>query len=139
MRIFLDANILVTVLNQEYPCFPYAARVLSLADTRKYKLTTSAICIAIAFYFATKKHGEAVAKQKIALLLQHIDVAECGQKEALKAASDKRVHDLEDGLQYYTALHSKCMCIITNDLEDFYSSGLEVCTPEDFLKKYYKG
>lgn len=28
MKIFLDANILVSVLNKEYPVFTYAARVL---------------------------------------------------------------------------------------------------------------
>jgi hypothetical protein len=32
MKVFLDANILVTVLNKEYPVFPYAAKLLSLAD-----------------------------------------------------------------------------------------------------------
>lgn len=31
MKVFIDANILVTVLNKEYPLFPYAAKLLSLS------------------------------------------------------------------------------------------------------------
>ena len=38
MKIFLDANVLISVLNNEYPLFTYSARVLSLADNKKYKV-----------------------------------------------------------------------------------------------------
>jgi len=55
MKIFLDANILVSVLNKEYPVFSYSSRVLSLADNTKFKVYTSPLCLAIAFYFAEKK------------------------------------------------------------------------------------
>ena len=55
MKIFLDANILVSVLNKEYPLFTYSARVLSLMDHPKFEVYTSPICLAIAFYFAEKK------------------------------------------------------------------------------------
>ena len=55
MRIFVDANILVSVLNNEQPKFRFTARILSLPDfNSKYKLYTSPICLAIAFYFAKK-------------------------------------------------------------------------------------
>ena len=138
MRLFLDANILVTVFNKEYPGFPYASRVLSLADNRKYKLVTSSICLAIAYYFAEKKHGAAVAKAKIGILLEHIDVVDCGKKEAVQASANKRIHDFEDGLQYYAAINSKCSCIITNDINDFHFSDIEVLQPEVFLKANFK-
>ncbi|MEI9958643.1 MAG: PIN domain-containing protein [Ferruginibacter sp.] len=68
MRIFLDANILVSVLNKEYPLFTYAARIVSLADNKKFTVYTSPVCLAIAFYFAEKKCGTQLAKQKIKLL-----------------------------------------------------------------------
>ena len=68
MRIFLDANILVSVLNKEYPLFTYAARIISLADNKKFTVFTSPLCLAIAFYFVEKKSGTQLAKQKIKLL-----------------------------------------------------------------------
>ena len=54
-RVFIDANVLVAVVNREYPIFSDAARVLSLADRSGYELFTSPVCLAIAFYFAEKK------------------------------------------------------------------------------------
>ena len=75
MRIFLDANILVSVLNKEYPVFPYSSRVLSLADSKKFMVWTSPICLAIAFYFAEKKSGTVLAKQKIEILVNKINIA----------------------------------------------------------------
>ncbi len=55
MRIFLDANILVSVLNKEYPVFTYSSRVLSLTANSKFQVYTSPICLAIAFYFLKRK------------------------------------------------------------------------------------
>lgn len=55
MRIFPDANILVSVLNKEYPLFSYSSRILSLTDNKKFEVFTSPICLALAFYFAEKK------------------------------------------------------------------------------------
>ncbi len=136
MKVFIDANILVSVLNKEYPTYPYAARVLSLNGHKKTTIVTSSICLAIAFYFAEKKHGYQFAKSKIHLLVQNIEIAACGNREVVSAVADKRVNDFEDGLEYYAALHSKCSCIVTNDLDDFYFSGIEVLEPGDFLRKY---
>ena len=136
MRFFLDANILVSVLNKEYPSYIYTSRVLSMAGSKDTTLVTTNICLAIAFYFATKKHGQAKAKEKISLLVQHLDIADCGHREAVSAMQNKKVHDFEDGLQYYAALHSKCTCIVSNDLDDFYFSDIQVLDPERFFRKY---
>ena len=75
MKVFLDANILVSVLNKEYPHFTYAARVLSLTEDPDFELYTSPICLAIAFYFAEKKSGRSLAKSKIGILSKKIKIA----------------------------------------------------------------
>lgn len=48
MRIFLDANIPVTVLCNEYPLFTACSRVLSLCDNTRFQVYTSPLCLAIA-------------------------------------------------------------------------------------------
>lgn len=135
MKIYLDANILVTVLNHEYPLFPGAARVLSLSS-KSFELYTSAVCLAIAFYFASKKYGAKNAKNKIALLIGNIHIAGCGENEAQSSAANKKITDFEDGIQYYSALNAGCTCIITEDRKDFHFSEIEVLGCADFLKKY---
>ena len=136
MRIFLDANILVAVLNKEYPLFTYAARILSLGVNHKYKIYTSPICLAIAFYFAEKKHGTTAAKQKINLLAKNVFITDVGNDTVLSSLQNKKVNDFEDGLEYYSAQKSKCTLIITEDVSDFYFSEMEVIKSKDFIEKY---
>ena len=75
MRVFLDANILVSVLNKEYPLFSTTSRILSLSDSKNFVLYSSPICLAIAYYFAEKKFKSEKAKSKIKILCDHIQIA----------------------------------------------------------------
>ena len=136
MRIFLDANILVSVLNKEYPLFTYAARIVSLADNKKFTVYTSPVCLAIAFYFAEKKSGTQLAKQKIKLLSEKILIAEVGKNEVIRALENKQVNDFEDGIEYYAALNNKCEVIITEDTGDFYFADIKICRAQIFLTEY---
>jgi|SRR5436190_8354552 len=136
MRIFLDANILVSVLNKEYPLFTLSSRILSLAGSKKFQVYTSPICLAIAFYFAEKKYKTKLAKQKISVLCDHIEIAEATETSVRKSIADPAVNDFEDGLEYYSAVESKCDCIITEDEDDFYFSKIEVLSCHDFYSKY---
>lgn len=136
MNIFLDANILVSVLNKEYPVFTNSARILSLAGNKKFTLFTSPICLAIAYYFAEKKHKSSTAKAKIKILSEHIRIAPNSNEAVLKCLMNPSIHDFEDGLEYYSAQESSCKCIITENKTDFYFSEIEVLNCEEFCKKY---
>ena len=133
MKIFIDANILVTVLNKEYPLFPYAAKLLSLSNRFGFELCTSPSCIAIAFYFASKKCGEEHAKRKIRVLLEHLRLATVDEPCTIKAVENPRVLDLEDGIQYYSAELASCDYIITENLNDFHFSEIPLSNCRDFL------
>lgn len=137
MKIFLDANILVTLLNKEYPLFPYAARIIGLVDDPKFQVYTSPLCLAIAFYFAEKKSGSAKAKQKISLLAGKILIAAVDREAVAKVVNHSSILDFEDGLEYYSAESVKAQCIITEDQNDFFFSNIEVLDARSFLDKYF--
>ena len=136
MKVFVDANILVSVLNKEYPLFTYTSRILSLAGSADFQIYTSPVCLAIAFYFAGKKYKSIKAKEKISLLCEHIEIAEATKTSVKKALQNKRVLDFEDGLEYYSAEESRCTCLVTEDINDFYFAEIEVLRGEQFFKKY---
>jgi len=136
VKLFLDANVLVSVLNKEYPVFPYSSRVLSLTDNSKFHLYTSPLCLAIAFYFSEKKSGTLFARQKLNLLAEKLNFTSVGPRAVQEVIKNKKIHDLEDGLQYYSAIDSGCKFIITEDLNDFYFSEIEVLTSRAFLENY---
>lgn len=133
MRVFLDANILVSVLNKEYPVFTNAARILSLASNPMYKLVTFPLCIGIAFYFAEKKPGTKNALGKIKLLTEHIQVGNMNHDMIQQVFQNKKVKDLQYEMEYYSAIHSKCQYIITENVKDFYFSEIEVLTSKEFV------
>lgn len=134
MRIFLDANVLVSVLNKEYPLFTFSSRILSLADSRRHKVFISPICLAIAFYFSEKKSGAKLAKAKIEILISKVNITTSNQRIALDAIRNKSVLDFEDGLEYYSAIHAGCEVIITEDTDDFYFSEIPVLDVRGFLE-----
>jgi predicted nucleic acid-binding protein len=135
MRIFLDVNILVSVLNKEYPLFTLSSRILSLTDHKDYEVFTSPLCLAIAFYFAEKKNKR-LAKDKTKLLAKHLSITPMGMNTVKKAIGNSAIRDFEDGLEYYAAMESKCDCIVTEDTGDFYFSDIEVLNCEAFFEKY---
>jgi predicted nucleic acid-binding protein len=136
MRIFLDANILVSVLNKEYPVFSYSSRILSLTQNKKFEVFTSPLCLAIAFYFAEKKHKTIMAKSKIKLLCDHIQISPNSSQAVIQSLENQAVHDFENGLEYYAAKENNCACIITENVSDFYFSEIEILNSENFCRKY---
>ena len=136
MRIFLDANILVSVLNKEYPLFSYSARIVSLADNKNFTVCTSPVCLAIAFYFAEKKSGTQAAKNKMSILTSRLSITPVGKDEVLQSLQNKKVNDFEGGIEYYAAAHYKCEAIITEDINDFYFSSIPVFNSKAFIERH---
>ncbi len=136
MKIFVDANILVSVLNKEYPLFTHSARILSLAGSKNFEVYTSPICLAIAFYFAEKKHKTKPARKKISILCNHISIASATSDVVQRTIANKKINDFEDGLEYYSAMESNCGFIITEDISDFYFTEIPVLNAKDFFENY---
>jgi predicted nucleic acid-binding protein len=137
MKVFLDANVLISVLNKEYPVFTYSSRILSSAD-QGFKFYTSPLCLAIAYYFSEKKSGRTMAKNKINILSNHIRITDMSQATVLKTLENKKVLDFEDGLEYYSAIGSDCKLIVTEDSKDFYFSDIEVLNSKMFFEIHLK-
>ena len=136
MKIFLDANILVAVACNEYPLFTNCSRLLSLSDNPKFEVYTSPLCLAITYYFSEKKDGNDLARKKLLLLSNKLNITTVDSAVVKKVNSNRSIHDFEDGMEYYSAVNSKCKCIITEDKGDYYFSDIEILNAEEFLMKY---
>jgi predicted nucleic acid-binding protein len=137
MKIFLDANVLVAVLNKEYPLFTTAARILSLSGQKGYEVYTSPMCLAIAFYFSEKKSGSQLARKKISVLAQNLKIAPNLESGVLETISNPKIHDFEDGLEYYSALDAGCQVIVTEDTGDFWFSDIRVLDCQGFIEQVH--
>ena len=120
------------------PSATYSSRVLSLTDNPQYKVYTSPLALAIAYYFAEKKHGNTQARLKIKMLTEKLLFTTISDKTVYEVEKNKKINDFEDGLQYYSAVESGCKYIVTEDLDDFYFSELEVLSSRAFMEKLIK-
>jgi len=140
MKIFLDANILVSVLNKEYPVFPFSSRIMSLPEFYpRVDLYTSPFCLAITAYFAEKKSGRTAAKRKIELLIGRLNISLINEETAQKAIQNPAIEDFKDGLEYYSALQADCNFIISEDPADFYFSSIPIYRSREFLLHHFQG
>ena len=137
MKIFLDASILVTILNKEYPLFSFASRIMSLQDDKRFSIYTSPVSLAIGFYFAEKKIGTDAALKKISLLASRILIASSGPSEVRQTIINRKILDFENALEYYSALNTGCEVIITEDTGDFHFAEINILSCKQFIELYF--
>lgn len=137
-NIFVDANVLIAVCNREYPNAIYASMLLSLVEKPSFRLFTSPLCMAILFYYAEKKSGYDQAKKKMLAITKNLHFTDHLPTDLTSVFNNKKINDVEDGLQYYSAIRQNCHYIITQDTNDFYFSEIPVLQPEAFLKSLLK-
>lgn len=137
-RVFLDANILLdlTLKREDYPV---ARKLMGLvADGQIQAFITSSI-LHIAGYWLTKAYGNSKAKELSLSLLADVSVTEISHEVSLTALHS-RIKDIEDALQYYTAIHHRVDVFISRDkeLQKAAIPTLPVYTPDEFLKELVK-
>src|SRR6476661_3893747 len=101
-KVFLDANFLLDLTLQRSG-FEKASVIMQAGIDAEFDLVTTPAVLHITSYFLTKAYNFKQAKQIILTLLNHILVIDCSHATALMAINSS-IDDMEDALQYYTAL-----------------------------------
>jgi predicted nucleic acid-binding protein len=130
---FVDANVLVSVIMNEYPRASTSSKVLSLAQDFRYKVYTSPHALSICHYFGEKAFGRKRAKEIVTLLTSKLHISNHLSKHIDAINRNPKIEDFEDGLQYFSALDENCKAIITFNAKDFYFSEIPIFNPKEFL------
>jgi predicted nucleic acid-binding protein len=136
VKIFLDANILVDyALRREH--FEDASAVINLIVNGRVNGYISSSVLHITGYWLTKGIGSEGAKEFLLLLLNDIEVIDIPHEIAVVALSS-RFKDIEDAIQYYTAIHHRLDYFISNDkgLKKESIPVLPVYTPNEFVIEF---
>jgi|GEM_PF-188814 len=152
MKIFIDANILLDIFNNERPFYGYSLAFYEYALKRQYPLFTSCDLITTIYYINSKK-DKSQALLNIQDTNKTLKVIEFSNKEIeetcnlmledskyLELNSDTLVSkekvgykDLEDTIQYIMAKKQQCDLIISND-KNFVSKDIKILSSEEFCK-----
>jgi len=131
--IFLDTNIVLDLLAHRMPYYTAAAKLFSLADKQKIKLSISALCLADTNYILSKHHPEVEVRKILRKFKVLVNVLPLDDK-ITDLALNSEFRDFEDAVQYFTAIENDQDVIITKNLPDFKESKIPVLTAGEFIK-----
>lgn len=133
-RVFLDVNVLLdfTLKRDSYEDVKKVMEHIISGDVKAY---ISPSVVQITAYWLAKAYGVTAAKEILLLLLADIEVIETDHATTVHALHSK-MRDIEDALQYYTALRYKLDFFISRDrlLHKMSMPALPVYSPPEFLK-----
>ena len=132
MRLLIDANILLDVLQKRLPHYEYSAQIWNLCANHEAEGMVSSLTFANIVY-VMRRHLDAETVCQIADMLGRVFVFADFTADDLQAAARLRWQDYEDAVQAATAKRLEASCIITRNGKDFKDSPVPVATPEDFL------
>ena len=131
MKIFIDTNIILDVFLKRKGLFDSSARVLSLHQ-HGHELGANVITFTNAFYLLSKHKGSIEAQRSVRYLAE-IVTYESISSETFNNALYSTYRDLEDALQYYSALAHSYEIVCTRNVKDYKNPAIPVLTPEEVL------
>jgi predicted nucleic acid-binding protein len=135
-NIFLDANVILdqTLKRKEYDS---TRQVFQLILSGQISAFTSPSIIHIVGYWLAKAYGANEARQILLTLLNDVYLLELGHDITIKALHSK-ILDVEDALQYHTAIHHDMDYFISSDkkIKTMEASLLPVLTPLELLNRF---
>lgn len=135
-KIFLDANIIIDLINSGNQFHPDILYLLNALMKQKVKLYVSPTSFAIAYNFLDKRMRDKKKLNKTAVNLfsnfYFTREDELIMQKVLKSAYD----DLEDALQYFSALDAGAGLIISYKQYDFIKSPIPVYHPMQYINEF---
>jgi len=132
-KVFLDANILLDFTLQREG-YEQSKQIIELAVNGTIQAFITPSIVHIVGYWLTKAYGNARAKELLLTLMADVTVIDLPHEIVLNALHSK-INDIEDALQYYTAIHHKLDYFISRDrqLQKQSIPVLPVYTPRELL------
>lgn len=133
MKVFLDTNVLIDVVQNRTDFVEASSKVLQLGLEGECELCASDITFTTVSYYARKNRTPEQLYGVLQSLRDFIDIAPSG-KTAIDWALHKKSKDFEDAVQYYVALRYGAEYIISRNVRDYPYDDIPVISPLEFLR-----
>jgi predicted nucleic acid-binding protein len=132
MNVFVDTNVLIDVLAKREPFYAHSVGVWTLAEQGRVKGFVSVISFNNIYYVARKLQTRQAVNRMMRFLRDTFEPVPL-DKQILDQALDADFEDLEDAIQYFSAVRAASHCIVSRDAGAFPQSDLPVMAPAEFL------
>ncbi len=138
-RIFIDANIIIDWLNSDSSENELCTECMSTVISLYQKPYVSPTSVAIVFYmvdkhYKNKKHVKKILAEVFSHFMFSIE-----DHSIVSAAFESKFIDVEDGIQYFSAMRMKSDLIITYNQKDFIDAEIPVMHPSEFVQLHHFG
>jgi predicted nucleic acid-binding protein len=137
MKIMIDLNILLDVIQKREPHFDASAKILALAAKNKINAQLPSHCLTTLHYIVQKHANTDKANIAIDWVLKEMHIQPETERNFLRARA-LPMTDFEDAVVAAIAESSGCTVIITRNVTDFKKSPIPAVTPEEFLATFPK-
>jgi predicted nucleic acid-binding protein len=135
-KIFIDANVIIDLINADNDLNKPVSLLFSRILNNKETLFCSPTTFAITYYFVGKKiKNKTLLNEKIVKLFSVFTFTR-EDKVIMQKVRTSSFTDLEDALQYYSALDADVDCIITKNHFDFFKSAIPVYHPLQYISEF---
>ena len=134
MKLLIDANILLDVLQNRENFVRASSMVWKLCETEQAKGYISALTFANLVYIMRKEMDAQRIEEVLHMLSLIFEFAELNDSDLFRAAA-LQWHDFEDAVQSVTAERIHADYIITRNVRDFSRSKVIAFTPDELLAR----
>lgn len=136
MRILIDTNICLDILQNRPGLYDSSKNALLLASDKKYKMFITTATVMDIMYI-TRKSFQDNSEQKSAVqnFISAFKLLRISKK-SIDFAFSGIMKDFEDAVQAACAKSHSIHLILTRNIKDFASSPVKAITPESFIAMY---
>lgn len=130
-KVFLDTNIVADLFLKREPFCENSLKLFALGFHKRITLYVSSLSYATLAYLCRKMKKE----ERILLFekLRNLTETTAVDKQIVDKALVSDFADLEDAMQYYSAVSAKVDIVLTRNKKDFVEANVPVMTPDEFF------
>ncbi|MCM1136902.1 MAG: PIN domain-containing protein [Clostridium sp.] len=137
MRLLIDANILLDVLQNREPHVHASSVIWKLCETKKARGYISALTFANLVYIMRKELSPEKVEEVLRVLSLIFELVDVSVSDIFHAA-ELNWNDFEDAVQSATAERLHVDYIVTRNVRDFGKSKVIAFTPSELISVYNK-
>ena len=136
MKVLLDANILLDVLEKRIPHFSDSYQIFMKAASKEIEAIIGAGSITDIYYVLKRNCKD--AQQALELIINMIQIVTPVDTKSIdiQEATEMGFSDFEDAVVTATAIRENVDYLITRNAADFSASPIPVMQPSDFLAMF---
>jgi predicted nucleic acid-binding protein len=132
LRVLIDLNVILDVLQRRQPFYDMSARALASAETGLIDGWVAAHSLTTLFYLVARYDSPEQARVALTDLMSFLSVAAVDQA-VVEQALNLPYPDFEDAVQMMAAVRSGVDYLVTRDVRNFRAGPLLVIQPVELL------